>query len=75
MRKRTTPSSTPTTTRREPRKVLWADVGVRVTAPLTLPLEEHQAVVAEIRTLVLAEVKKVLAKYSVGKKGVEFESY
>lgn len=71
MRKRTSP----TPTRSEPRKVLWADVGVRVTAPMTLSLEEHQAIVAEVRGLILGEVRKVLTKYAGGKKGVEFESY
>lgn len=67
--------STGKSTRAEPRKHLWVDVGVKVMVPLSTPIEELHATTSQVLTTVQDAVRKALEDYKKAHKrnAVDFE--
>jgi len=74
MRKKTRDEAERPPARRQPRKVLYVDVGVRVTVPMDLDPEAHHKIIDDIRTEIHHHVNKFLGAYKAKHPHVEFET-
>ena len=67
--------STGTSTKSEPRKHFWVDVGVKVKVPISTPDGDHAATASQVLTVCQDAVRKALDDYlkTHKKTDVQFE--
>lgn len=61
------------TKRPEPRKILYLDVSIKVSVPMSLPAEEHYAILSDIEGAMKRHLEVFLANYPKKRKDIKLD--